>query len=66
MKKNYCAKCKKYKEFKKPRISYICDKILLISSICNKGGNKDEKIFKKDESIEILKVLGLITNVETI
>ena len=28
MRKLYCTKCKKYKEFKKPKISYICDKTL--------------------------------------
>ena len=28
MRKFYCTKCKKYKEFKKPKISYICDKTL--------------------------------------
>ena len=26
MRKIYCTKCKKYKEFKIPKISYICDK----------------------------------------
>ena len=31
----YCIKCKKYKEFKKPKILYICYKSLLLSSICN-------------------------------
>ena len=28
MRKFYCTKCKKYKEFKKPKISYVCDKTL--------------------------------------
>ena len=45
MRKIYCAKYKKYKEFKKPKISYICDKRLLLSSICIwKCGKEDEKI----------------------
>ena len=57
-------KYKKYKEFEKPTISYICYKTLLISSICNKCGSEDEKIFMEGESIEILKILGLITNIE--
>ena len=52
------AKCK---EIKKPKISYICDKTLLLSNICNKCRSKDEKIFKEEESIEILKILRLIT-----
>ena len=63
MKKIYCTKCKKYKEFKKPKISYICDRILLFSSICKKCRSEDEKIFKEEESIEILKIIGLINNV---
>ena len=28
MRKFYYTKCKKYKEFKKPKISYVCDKTL--------------------------------------
>ena len=62
MKKIYCTKCKKYKEFKKPKISYICDRILPFSSICKKCRSEDEKIFKEEESIEILKIIGLINN----
>ena len=27
-------------------------------------GSEDEKIFKEEESIEILKILGLINNIE--
>ena len=62
MRKIYCTKCKKYKEFKKPKISYICDKILLLSGICNICGSKDEKTFKEEVSIEILKILDLVYN----
>ena len=47
----YCTKCKKYKEFKKPKISNICDKTLLLSSTCNKCGSEDEKIIEEEESI---------------
>ena len=61
MKRIYCTKCKKHKEFKQPKI-YICDKTLLLSSICKKCGSEDEKIFKEEESIEILKIIGLINN----
>ena len=39
------------------------DKTLVLSIVCDKCGSKDEKIFK-EESIEILKVLGLIKNME--
>ena len=63
MRKIYCIKCKKYKEFIKPKISNICYKTLFLSGICNKWGSDDEKIFMEQESIDILKVLGLINNV---
>ena len=49
MRKIYCSKSIKYKEFKKPKISYICDKKLLLSCICNKSGSEGEKIFKEKE-----------------
>ena len=62
MTKSYCTKPKNYKELKKPKVSYICDKALLLSSICDKCGGEKKKIFKKEESIEILKILYLINN----
>ena len=34
----------------------------LRSSICEKYGSNDEKIFKEEESIEILKIPGLTEN----
>ena len=64
MKKIYCIKCKKYKKFKNPKISYIFDKTLSLSFICDKCCSKDAKIFKEEESIKILKILGLINNIE--
>ena len=64
MRKIYCTRCKKYKEFKKSKVSNIFYKILLFSSICNKCESEDERIFMKVESIEILKILGLINNIE--
>ena len=57
MRKIYCTKCKKYKEFKNPKISDTCYKTLLISSIYNKCRSEVEQIFKEEESIEILKIL---------
>ena len=39
---------------------YIFEKTLDFSIICSKYRIKDEKIFKEEESIEILKILGLI------
>ena len=62
--KTYWIKCKKYKIFIKPTISYICHKILLLSRFCNKCGSEDEKIFMEQESLEILKILGSINNLE--
>ena len=50
-------------KFQKPKISYILKKSLVLSIICSKCKNDDEKIFKEEESIEILKVLGLIENI---
>ena len=66
MKKLYCVICgiKKYKKFEKSKTSYLLQKTLVLSIICSKCKNEDGKIFKKEESIEILKILGLINNIE--
>ena len=37
-------------------------KKLVLSIICSKCKNEDEKLLKEEESIEILKILGLIEN----
>ena len=34
-------------------------KTLVFSIICNKRENEDEKIFKEEESIEVLKLISL-------
>ena len=39
------------------------EKILVLSIICSKSKNEDERLFKEEESIEILKLLGLIKNI---
>ena len=62
MKKIYCVKCNKYRKLKNPRISYIFDETLSLSTICDKCSSNDEKIFKEEESIEILRILSLINN----
>ena len=62
MRKLYCVICGKYRNFEKPKISYIFEKTLVLSIIYSKCTNEDEKIFK-EESIEILKILGLIKNI---
>ena len=61
MRKIYCTKCNKCKDFKKPKISYICKKALYLSSICNKCGSEDGSV-KEEKSIGISKTLGLITS----
>ena len=63
MKTLYCVICGKYRKFEKPKISYLVEKTLAISIICSKCKNEDEKLFKEEESIEILKILGLIENI---
>ena len=64
MKKLYCVICGKYAKFEKPKISHLLEKTLVPSIICSKCKNEDEKIFKEEESTEILKILGLINNIE--
>ena len=43
-------------------MSYICDKASLLSSICNKCGSENEKIFKEEESIEVLNIQHYFEN----
>ena len=62
MKKLYCGICKKYRKFEKLKI-YLLEKTLVLSIICIKCKNEDEKILE-EESIEILKILDLIFNIE--
>ena len=52
------------KKFENPKISYNFEKTLVFSVICSKCNNEDEKIFTEEESIEILKNLGLIKNIQ--
>ena len=40
-------------------MSYLLEKTVL-SIICRKYKNEDEKLFKEEESIEVLKMIGLI------
>ena len=52
MRKIYCTKCKNYKEFKKPKISYICDKKLFLFSICNKCASDEENYLRKKNQLK--------------
>ena len=56
MKKIYCIKCNNQKKFKSGKVPYI-----VLSIICSKTCER-WKIFKEEESIEILTILGLIKN----
>ena len=62
MKKIFCIKCNKYTKFKNPKISYIFNETLVPSIICSKIGNNNNNIFKEN-TIEILKPLGLIVKI---
>ena len=61
MKDLYCIICGTYRKFQKRKISHIFEKRLVLSIICSKCGYEDEKIFK-EESNEILRILGFIKN----
>ena len=63
VKKIYWIKCKKYKKFENPEISYLFYKTLIISIICGKCGSKHKRTFKEEESMETLKILGLTENI---
>ena len=43
----------------------IFEKTLLLSVIYSKCGSKNEKTFTGEQSIEILKIVDLISNIET-
>ena len=58
MKKLYCTNCNKFRKFEKRKISYLLEKTLVLSIICSKYKNEDEKIFKVEDS-----KLGLIENI---
>ena len=64
MKKLYPAICSKYRKFEKPERSYLLEKTLVFSITFGKCKNENKKIFKEEESIEILKILGLVASIE--
>ena len=65
MKKLYCVICRMYRKIEKPKISFVLEKVLVFSIICSRCKNEDERLFKEEESIEILKILGLIEKIYT-
>ena len=44
MKKLCCVICSRYRKFEKPKISYLLEKTLALSTICSKCKKEDEKI----------------------
>ena len=49
----HCIKCDKHRKFKNPKMSYIFDKSLALSIICDTCVSKDEMIYKEEASTEI-------------
>ena len=49
---------------KKIKISFVFKKSLNLSIVYRKCGHEYKKIFQEEESIEILKILGLFNNIE--
>ena len=54
----------KDRKSKKTKISYIFFKTWSFSIVYSKCDHEYEKIFKEEESVEILKILGLINDIE--
>ena len=63
MKKSYCAISANYRKFEKLKILYLLEKTFVLSIICSKCKNEDEKICKEEKLIEILKIIILIENI---
>ena len=62
MKKLYWVVCNKNLE--KPKGSDLLEKALVLVIICSKCKNEDEKIFKEEKSLVILKIIRLINNID--
>ena len=60
MKDIYCVICGKYRKFK--YLKY-CTLLIKYQFISGKFGNEDQKIFKEEETIEILKFFHLVINI---
>ena len=63
-KKIYCAICGQYKKIDKRKLSYLLEKKLVLSISCSQCKKEDKNLFKEEEYIEILKILGLIENIQ--
>ena len=58
----YCNVCNQYRKLKKPLKYHMLKKPLSLSFVSSKCGHQYEKIFKEEESFEILK--SIINNIE--
>ena len=56
------VKCNKYRKFKNTTISYIFNKTLVLPIIWGNCDSNDDNIFKEEEYIDVLKILGVINN----
>ena len=63
MKKLYCVIGSKYRTFKNPKILIFEKTLAVLPIICGECKNEDEIKFQEGESIETLKILGLIENI---
>ena len=59
MKKRYCNICGKYGKPEKPKILCHLEKTLVFSITGSKCKNEGKKLFKEQELIEILQIIGL-------
>ena len=57
--KIYWIICIKFRKFVNPNIPDIFNKTLVLYFIYSKCRDKHDKMFKKEDSIEILKTIGL-------
>ena len=63
-KKIYCVICGQYKKIDKRKLSYLLEKKLVLSISCSQCKKEDKNLFKEEEYIEILKILGLTENIQ--
>ena len=53
-----------YRKSKNTKVSFLKKKTQSLSIVYSKCGHEYENIVKEEESIEMLKILGLINNLE--
>ena len=63
MKKLYDVICSNYRKIEKTKTSFLLRQRSVLSIICGRCKNEDQKLFKEEASIEILKNFGLIENI---